>query len=326
MKRALAVTVCLLAAGTAGSQEATFLVRGDRLPVPVAVNGYVQDVVRIGPHTARVHVATSLAPIGAVGRYGDVLAKPSPAIPAGFRMPPELRSRLRGDREAYEVATAVLRWVAVNLHVDTDDGPQDAASVLRWRRGRCSGVANATAALLLAAGFEARTVSGLLASAEGPIAHRWVECKLPRAGWVPTDPTLGLWVVTPDHITFADTVTSLPQVIPQESMTNLLGRLPTWRNRPLRPNLGSELVCRLVGGAKTGTSVVAILYGAGGEVHRGVLGPEARFELLLPGRWRLVVMADGRMVENRALLLSSDQVYTFNVALPSPDHAGEVGL
>ncbi len=311
--RGVVTACCVLMAIPAAAEEARYVVRGSQLPVSVAHNGYVQSVTPRSPGEAEVQVATALVPVGAKGSYGAV-ASPPEGVPEGFVTPRALQSRLRPEIPAWEAATEVLRWVAVHLRIDEDDGPQDAAAVLARRGGRCSGVANAAAALLMDAGFEARTVSGLLITDAGPVPHRWLICRLPGAGWVPTDPTLGLWVVTPRHLAFGDTVTEVPRVeVAQPAGGGGIGRLPHWRGRPLRPNLGSELVCRLVGDGSP-ERALAVLYGGDGEVRRAVLDPEGRFESLLPGRWRLVVVADGRVLEERDVDLAPAQVHSFTVA------------
>ena len=199
--------------------------------------------------------------------------------------------------------------VTLDVH---DPAPQDATSVLERRRGRCSGLANVTAALLLVSGFEARTVSGLLMDGDRGTAHRWVECRLPGAGWVPTDPTLGLWTITPRHVAFADAVSSPPSVAVLDAQPTDLGELPRLEGRPYRPNLGSELRCRVVGG-HGGARAVAVLSGPFGEVRRSVLAPEGRFSGLLPGRWRLVVERDGSVIERRELSLEAGTVHSFAV-------------
>jgi hypothetical protein len=309
--RVLVAAVCALAAATTGASEARYLVRGGQLPQARAVNGYVQSVISRPGGEVLVKVAAPPVPVESKGSYGS-MAHLEAELPDRFELPKALRGELRPELEAFEVATAVLRWVALHLRIDEGSGPQDAVSVMARRGGRCSGVANATAALLLAAGFEARTVSGLLITDDGPVPHRWVECRLPAAGWVPTDPTLGLWAITSRHLAFDDTVTEMPELRTLEAGGGELDRLPRWKSRPARPNDGAGLVCRLIGDGEP-RRAVAMLYGRGGEVYRAILEPEARFESLLPGRWRLVVMADGVILEQRELELAPSQVHSFTV-------------
>ncbi len=309
--RAAALGLVLLSASPAAAAQAVYRVQAAEPPLATAANGYVQEVRELAPGEYEVRVATSIDPIGATGTYAEVTAGARPAVPAGFRLPPSLGRRLAPELEAWEAATAILGWSARHLAVDdTDGGPQDAASVLRRGRGRCSGLANATAAMLLTAGFEARTVSGVLVAGDEVIPHRWFECRLPGAGWVPSDPTLGLWVVSVRHLAFGDTVSALPRVTALAQDEDGLERLPRRAGRLLRPNRGAGLVCRL---PTAGPGAVAVLRGAGGEVRRARLDPEARFDGLLPGRWLLEVEHEGEVVERRELVLKAGDLHTFTV-------------
>lgn len=317
-------TLCLLVALNAGAQDATYVVRGGQLPMPVEANGYVQSVTHRSEDEAVVRVTTAPIPIGARGSYGQLERSSTQAVPEGFVIPRRLRSNLGPELGAWEAATEVLKWVRVNLSLADETGPQDAVSVLRRGSGRCSGLANATTALLLAAGFEARTVSGVLVTEGSVVPHRWVACRLPDAGWVPTDPTLGLWAVTPSHLAFSDTVEQLPEIEVVERGGDSLKRLPRWRGLPYRPNVGSELVCRLAGDGAP-ERALAILSDGGNDVRRAMLEPEWRFDALLPGWWRLVVMVDGKVLEERRLRLQPSQIHIFTVTVSQPERSEEVG-
>ncbi|MDX2436549.1 MAG: transglutaminase-like domain-containing protein [Acidobacteriota bacterium] len=293
-------------------EEALYLVAG-AAPISAAANGYHQEVTRKDDGDFAVHVVTTLAPIESAGSYGGVLMGEKPDVPEDFKLPRRLSRELTPDLGAWEAATLVLAWVSKSLAVDTgDEGPQDAVSVLARGRGRCSGLANAAVAMLRAAGFEARTVSGLLVGDTEAIPHRWIECRLPAAGWVPSDPTLGLWTVTPRHLVFADTVTTTPHVEVVESGDDGLKRLPRHEGQLLRPNLGADLVCRL-DSAMTAPLPLATLHGSGGEIRRARLDPEARFSGLLPGRWVLEVEAGGEIIERRTFFLRSGGYNSYTV-------------
>ncbi|PWB72275.1 MAG: hypothetical protein C3F15_11240 [Holophagae bacterium] len=323
--RAAMAALCLLWTAAAASHEASYLVRAAPPPVSVAANGYVQTVSPAADGAVEVHVATILGPIGSSGTYGSLPPLTSERLPASFELPAKLQRSLRPDLEAWEAATRVLEWSAAHLSVDDSDmAAQDAVSVLKRGRGRCSGVANATAALLLAAGFEAVTMSGLLVTDSGAIPHRWIACRLPGAGWVHSDPTLGLWTVTTSHVAFADTVVDAPEVRILTRGGDQIAALPRRAGRPIRPNVGSELVCRVVrdGGE---AAAVAVLSGVDGETHRAVLSPEGRFSALLPGRWRLVVLAGDRVVEDRQLVLRPGELNSITVELPAAVPNGELG-
>jgi hypothetical protein len=318
------LSVVLAATTTVGADEAVYVLRGPVAPSAHAVNGYVLDVRNGEDSAVVVHVETSLMPVGARGSYADVVASDPPDVPAGFELPPDLRHKLRPELGAWEAATEILAWVSSNLAlIDRDLRPQDAVSVLGRHGGRCSGLANATAALLMAAGFEARTVSGLLIDGRRAIPHRWVECRLPGAGWVPTDPTLGWWAITPRHVAFADAVDRVPEVLVVKAAGDELDDLPRSGSILVRPNLGAELVCRLDDVADH-RAVVARLQ-RGGDRRRAVLAPEARFGSLLPGRWLLEVELQGRVVERRRLDLRPGAVHSYIVHLPRPTGDQEVG-
>lgn len=310
--RAAILGIGLAAALTAHGEEARFLVTGVA-PVAAAANGYVQEVREVDGGVYEVRVVTSLAPIGSEGSYGAIPAAAISDVPEGFELPKPLSKKLTPDLGAWEAATVVLEWVAHHLDVDVeDDGPQDALSVIARGRGRCSGLANAAVAMLRAAGFDARTVSGLLVSNGEVIPHRWIECRLPAAGWVPSDPTLGLWTVTPRHLVFADTVVELPRVQVLDPGNDGLARLPRRAGRLLRPNLGADLVCR-VDADLSAMEPLAVLRGGGGEIRRARLDPEARFSGLLPGRWVLEVEAGGEVIERRAFVLRAGAYHSFTV-------------
>jgi hypothetical protein len=197
-----------------------------------------------------------------------------------------------------------------------DRGPQDARSVLRRRAGRCSGLANASAALLRAAGFEARTVSGLLMADGSAIPHRWLECRLPDAGWVGCDPTLGLWVMTTSHLAFGRTVERLPTIERVAGGDPDLAVLPRRGRWPVRPNRGASLTCRV----RSPVDGAAIrLLGPWNEERRSEIETEAGFAGLLPGRWQLEVLVGDRVVERLRLRLEGDRPHT---VLVDPATAG----
>jgi hypothetical protein len=295
--------------------EATYLLTGGQRPAHVLSNGYVQTVSAVADGRHRVRVSVAHDPIGATGGWRSVDPLEVPSAPAGFRIPGGLRAALSGEVDAWSAATTVLAWVADHVVVDAEDPrPQDATSVLRRGRGRCSGLANAATALLRSAGFEARTVSGLLVDDRGVTPHRWIECNLPGAGWVPSDPTLGLWIVTPSHITFADAVIARPEVTVERSDPPAWSRLPRLDGRAVRPNRGAGLICRLGDGG----AAVATLRDGFGDVRRAVLDPEGRFDRLLPGDWRLEVERSGRVIAVAELKLAAGRLHHFTVDTELP--------
>jgi hypothetical protein len=319
------LALCLFATPPASGEEASYLLIGGDVPVKAASNGFSQLVRPMAEGEVEVRVATTLTPIGAGGTYADVLSGEKPAVPSGFELPRRLFTQLRPDLDAWQAATLVLEWAADAVAVDVDDGgAQDAVSVLERGRGRCSGLANAAVALLQAAGFEARTVSGLLVGVERPIPHRWIECRLPGAGWVASDPTLGLWTITPRHLVFADTVTDLPEVRVVMAPEDGLDRLPRHGGRLLRPNQGADLVCRL-SSTWSHPASVAVLRGNGGEVRRARFDPEAHFSDLLPGRWVLEIVSEEAVVSRTQFDLSAGDFRSYVVAGGVEDSPGGPG-
>jgi len=310
MRLATALVLATVLAAPAAADEAVYAMRGDHLPVDVTANGYTQVTQAEPDGWLRVRVATSAGPIGAGGTWASIGRRASREVPAGFSLPSPLDARLRPRMGAYAAAGEIIDWVRRSVRVDDHDTePQDAVSVLGRRRGRCSGIANLTAALLLSAGFEARTVSGLLIGDAGPVPHRWIECWLPDAGWVPTDPTLGRWVITARHVAFAEAVDPLPEV-------RLVTANPAEPRRPVeRVNRGAELSCLLVGGGHD-ASALAVLHGPGGEVRRTVLEPSGRFTGLTPGRWVLEVLVADVVLERQTLRLEAEQPRSLAIHLP----------
>ncbi|MCP4902845.1 MAG: transglutaminase domain-containing protein [bacterium] len=315
MRFACLISMSLLIAPFVTGQEATYLMAGQQLPVLKNSNGYVQAVAPQAGDWVKVRVSVSYGAVGVVGRY-DGVDNTSSLAPVGFEIPEGLGLELRDPQSAWSAATAALRWAATKISHDEDDMlPQDAGSVLQRGRGRCSGIANAAAALLMAAGFEARTVSGLLMTEDGPIAHRWIECNLPGAGWVPSDPTLGLWVLTPRHLAFDSAVSQLPQIREIKPSEVSLSGLPREDGILSRPNLGSELVCRLVETDGREGKIMARLSGPTGEVLSGELNPVYRFTKLLPGSWRLEVERDGQVLERHRLRINRGETHSLAVVV-----------
>ena len=317
------IGLTMVLAVSVGADEAIYLMHGPILPLPHSANGYVVDIRDRADGRVEVHVETSLNPIGSTGSYAEVEAGEGPVVPRGFEAPTSLRAALRPEMDAWEAATAVLEWVSDHLAlVDDDQLPQDAASVLKRRGGRCSGLANAAAALLMATGFEARTVSGLLITGREAIPHRWVECRLPGAGWVPTDPTLGWWILTPRHVAFETTVDRVPAIEIVVPAVGELHSLPRAGTTLVRPNLGAELVCRLTDMTDARQAIAWLTRGS--DQRQAILGQEVRFASLLPGRWTLEVELDGKIVERREFDLRSGELHSYVVHLPSVEHE-EVG-
>ncbi len=287
------------------------------MPINHSVNGFSQAVEVLGNGDVLVRVGVPAVAVGGAPGGFDSDPRVEETVPRGFDLPARLESSLSPDLEAYTRATRVLRWAEHSLSLDTSsEGDQDAVSVLRRGSGRCSGLANANVALLRAAGFEARTVSGLLVSDSRVVPHRWLECRLPGAGWVPTDPTMGFWVVTARHLAFRDTVTHLPAVEVVASPGGL-PRYPKVDGMPIRPDQGAELACRVVN--PCGGQIVGVLRGEGGVELRTTIDGEGRFSGLLPGRWRLEVRRDSVVVARQTFDLGEGSHHSVAVRIDDED-------
>lgn len=282
-------------------------------PVQHAVNGSVQDVAPLGGGRWLVQVGTELAPLAPLA-VEEGAPPPDPSflrLPSGFRLPRTVVNRLPGREDPLERATAVLAWV--QRYVRLEDGeraPQDARSVLRRGSGRCSGLANAAAAALRAAGIPARTVSGILVTPDGPVPHRWVEAWLGRAGWVASDPTLGLWVVTPRHVACAAPAVGDVTVLVRSLVEDDLASLPLRGRWPSRPGVGARLTVHIGGLAdRTGDGRSrVILEGPGGERRVTDAAGEADFIALVPGRWTVCLEVNGHRVRELEVHLRDGDV------------------
>ncbi len=307
-----ALGVLVLAAGRGGATEAVFQIEGGDRPIDHSVCGFSQSVDASPGDGALVRVSTPEVAVGA--DPGAFIPDPDlVGPPRGFVLPSSLATTLEPGLDAYSRAGRVLRWVARTVSLNTDDnGDQDAVSVIRRGSGRCSGLANAAVALLRAAGFRARTVSGLLVGDERIVPHRWLECFLPGAGWVPSDPTIGLWIVTPRHVVFGSTVTRMPRVEVVRT-PSVHPKYPVVEGVPTRPNRGVELICRVIN--PCGDRVLAVLRGETGVELKTELADEGRFSGLLPGRWLLEVRHGPDLVMSRTLNLADGQDHSIAVHL-----------
>ncbi|HHQ47406.1 MAG TPA: transglutaminase domain-containing protein [Acidobacteria bacterium] len=317
MRIAAAISAVMLVASAAAGGEATYTVRCTVLPEGRSVNGFVQTVQVLGRGVAEVRVKTTLTPIGARG-FASGIPRPTTATPGWFRLPHSLADLLTTEDDPWERATRVLRWVMDHVSIEENDmGPQDAASVLARGGGRCSGLANAAAAMLQAAGFSARTVSGVLISRSGAVPHRWLECKLPGAGWVPTDPTLGLWVITPRYVAWPGPVIHPCAVEKVEVHDAGLSALSSSWGWPVRWNRGAVLQCKVVG-ATGDAPVMAELSGPDGEERELSFRRTGQFAGLTAGRWLLTVRRGDRIVQRCTLQLERGKTVSFSIDLSGP--------
>jgi len=318
--------VAMAAAGPLGAGEGIFIVGGAR-PVSRSINGYVQEAEPLGDGRWRVTVRTEMAPLQDPwirGRAPDGDVSPETlTVSPGFRMPASLVAECCACGNPFERARRVLGWVRDRIRLSEEERlPQDAASVLARRSARCSGLANVAVALLRASGLPARTVSGFLVTPSGSVPHRWLEVRLGDAGWVPSDPTLGVWVVTPRHVACATPAVGRLSVRVRRLHDDELDVLPHAGGMPIRPVEGARLLVRLVSangesGAGLDGKGTVVLCGPGGTRREAALGRDLDFAALLPGRWRLRLQLGGRTVRSVSLHLRAGDVRSLVLPFPA---------
>ncbi len=319
MRRGWLLVVVLAVASPVMGGQGLYVVTGAE-PVQYRVNGAVQDVTPLGGGKWLVQVGTELAPLAPVAPEEE---PPRPdrfvlRVPAGFRLPHSMVNSLPGREDPLERATAVLCWVQRSVRLDDGErAPQDARSVLRRGSGRCSGLANAAVAALRGAGIPARTVSGILVTQDGPVPHRWFEAWLGRVGWVASDPTLGLWVVTPRHLACAAPALGDVSVVVRSLVEDDLASLPLRGSWLCRPGAGARLTVNVRGMAMRGGKGRSrvILEGPGGERRVTAAAGAVDFTALPPGRWIVRLEVDGRSARELEVHLRDGDVRS--VALPS---------
>ena len=317
MRRAASLLLAIGAAAPLAAGNAVYVI-GGATPVSRSVNGYVQEAVETAPGLWRVHVVTQPAPLRVPGwkPAAGVVDPGTRHVPAGFRVPPALEGLAAAECDPFERAARILRWARERIRLVEDERrPQDAASVLARRTARCSGLANASVALLRAAGFPARPVSGILVTPDGPVPHRWLEVYLDGAGWVPGDPTLGLWVITARHVACAAPAVGRLSVTARTLEDGDIAVLPVIGGVRSRPVDGAELLVRVVGDG-SGTDGRVVLSGPGGLRREARAPGEIRFAALLPGRWRLRLEYGGKVVRTVSLRLASGDARS--LVLPCP--------
>ncbi len=301
-------------AGVVVAGQGIYVVSGAQ-PVSRVVNGSIQDSTPLGNGAWLVQVVTEQSPVAADTPVNDRRVSgatdPDLRVPEGFRPLPSLMRALAGRENLLERATAVLEWVQRTVTLDEKSlEPQDARSVLARGTARCSGLANAAVAALRAAGVPAHTLSGVLMTADGPVAHRWIEAHLGQAGWVPSDPTLGLWVVTPRHIVCRRPAVGDVSVEVRSILDDDLAVLPRTGPWPSRPREGAGLVVRMsgLGGSGEPQPGRVVLAGPGGARREALTAGELSFSRLLPGHWVVRIEVGGETVREFGLDLRDGQL------------------
>lgn len=317
----------LATAGAAVAGQGIYVLSGAQ-PVSRMVNGSIQDATPLGNGDWLVQVVTEQSPVAADELAGDRgvggASNPDLRVPKGFRPPPSLMRALTGRESPLDRATAVLEWVQRTVTLDERSlEPQDARSVLKRGTARCSGLANAAVAALRAAGVPAHTLSGVLVTADGPVAHRWIEAHLGRAGWVPSDPTLGLWIVTPRHIVCRRPAVGEVSVEVRSILDDDLAVLPRTGPWPSRPREGAGLVVRMNGLGESGELQPGriVLAGPGGARREALAAGELSFSRLLPGHWVVRIEVEGEAVREFGLDLRDGQLRSVSLSVPSAREA-----
>ncbi|MEW6338100.1 MAG: transglutaminase-like domain-containing protein [Acidobacteriota bacterium] len=290
---AAALTVAVAAGHAAGADEM-------RLAVPTALAARIEAGERGGllvelervDGVALVTVSHDVSPLAARPSYplvdpagcGDPEAM---EVDASFAPPEGVAVRWTRTEGAFDVVVEVVAHVTRRVTLDeSDDGPQDAASVQARGRGRCSGRANLAVALLRVAGIPARVVHGLLVGDERPRWHRWGEAWLPGAGWIAFDPGSSVGAVSVRHVPLrgAGEGASIDGVRVLALEEGQFARLPKSAGLRVVPDSGATLRCRLSGA--DGPLVALLVAGDGTRWARR--GPETvEFPRLLPGPYTL---------------------------------------
>jgi hypothetical protein len=218
------------------------------------------------------------------------------AIDEAFTVPGDLAGSVSASGSALDALVAVVSYASRRIALDEGEQlPQDATSVLRRGRGRCSGRANATVGLLRAAGIPARVVHGVVFEGTRPRWHRWGEAWLGQLGWLPFDPGAGAGVVSVRYLPCRAVVPGLqPQGLVLEHIDeNCYRLLPRRAGLKVPLERGVNLRCRT---RHAEGEVTAVLYGPDGMrwVRRGRGGVD--FGGLLPARYWLSWQAGGTCV------------------------------
>jgi len=198
----------LLAAATAAVADEARIAVSTSLAarIEVGTRSGLVTTSESSPAGAVVTVSHVVRPLAAPPRLplADALQCGDPAAldrPTGLALPPELATVGSSSDNALQVLTAVVSYVGRRIALEeSDPGPQDALSVLRRGKGRCSGRANLVIGWLRTLGVPARAVHGVLIGDAEPAWHRWGEAWLGDMGWVPFDPGASVGLVSVRHL------------------------------------------------------------------------------------------------------------------------------
>lgn len=299
MRAAAVPAMLMLVVGAAAADQAAVL-------LPTALGARVEIGERSGlvvdseacADGVRVTVSQALRPF----EFSPTLPIQNPSAcgdpsaldrPADLELPAEL-DNMRRQGHALDLVRSIVAFVSARVTLDESDAAaQDAFSVLRRGRGRCSGRANLAVGLLRQMGLPARVVHGLLLDEAGPQWHRWGEAWLGPLGWVGFDPGSSVGAVSVRYVPMAGAAegASLAGVRVESISEDTFAALP--RRGPLRivPVGGATLRCLAPSG---GIAFSALLRSADGTrwARRGE--GEITFANLLPGLYVLTVRPPAR--------------------------------
>lgn len=299
MRVASAVVPALLLALTAAADESRVLMP-PALAARISTGARAGMVVAVEPAGTRALVTVSQTVQPLVGDAAYPLADPGAcgdpnalAVVPGLELPTELARLRESARGTFDVVTAVVGFVSRNVVQDEHDtGPQDASSVLRRGRGRCSGRANLAVGLLRVLGVPAHVVHGLLVTDLGPRWHRWGEAWLAVSGWVPFDPGASVGAVSVRYLPVLGAEESAPLAgVTVKSINEpRFASLPQRGGMRVLPVGGATLLCRAL---SLGTAITAVLVAVDGTrwARRGQ--GEVVFTRMLPGAYTLAWQAGG---------------------------------
>ncbi|MFI5166373.1 MAG: transglutaminase-like domain-containing protein [Thermoanaerobaculales bacterium] len=294
MKRSIAVGVFALILPVFGSGDEA------RYFLPTALAAQVEAGMRSG-----LSIGLEAVPGGAIVTVSEPMqalagSPPFPLVhpersgdPTSLEVPPrfapvaELAGVRRGTVSSLSAVRAVVDLVSRRILLDENDrGPQDATSVLRRGRARCSGRANLAVGLLRVLGIPARPLHGIVVGERGPRYHRWGEAWLGSLGWLAFDPGESVGLVSVRHIPLAQPGSPAQlEAIRVEALDDrgFFG-LPIERDLRWLPAGGATLRCIA---PKGGAGFVAALLAPDGSrwIRQGL--DEVVFEHMLPGRYCL---------------------------------------
>ncbi|MHB1425870.1 MAG: transglutaminase-like domain-containing protein [Gemmataceae bacterium] len=207
-------------------------IRGDRDPGSALARDAHQDIRDIHGDTFELHVHPPRKP-EARSKSATAPAECLEScyfINSGDARIKELARRAAGaEKEPWEKALRIERWVKQNMRVDNTASLEPASDAARQLRGDCRQYALLTAALCRAEGIPARTAIGLLYVEKNrrPMMgfHMWTEVWI-DGQWLGLDATLGQGGISAAHIKINDhSWHDTPSLTPLLPASRVMGKL-----------------------------------------------------------------------------------------------------